>query len=519
MVFVKLLVLAAVLAVAHAGPVLLKHWSSSAAGAKAQLVDTSSAFTAVNSDDYSNHFTVSKARKQKFEGIGGSFMRAGATVLNKMPAAVQEDILHDLFDPVDGAQFVVGKVPIACTDFGVPHWYTYAEEPQSEDLPYFSIDIDLDEAQGFIPLVKRANAVAGKPVRLEATLDYLPRWMLNNTTPLPEPQMNTSHFEAISSYYFKYAEAMKDNGVPVEYLSLFNEMDDSYMFATLENTRTLLKDYIGPRFRKHSWAPKLTWTAYPGRQQLAENGPKFMSMEGVDEFVDILFYHGYDCNDGVSEGLGWQCLDESNKRNTTCPFIDESGAILKKFAEEYQGERQIWMTEVCYASEFSDYYPPTSGCPDIPRYDFDDGMQWGKMIFTDLNVVNANAWIYWNLILDTTGGPWVVSPAHNDPLKNPQQPVIIADPATGTYWKTGCYYAMWHFGRAVPGSDVVRTTDVGSMYPTISKTAFYDTASDTYTIVLMNDDRKAHTVSVEVEGEVLSVELPAVSLATLVVQA
>eukprot|EP00606_Chrysophyceae_sp_TOSAG23-5_P000784 GSChrysophyteH2.ASY1.ANO1.1264.1 assembled CDS len=191
---------------------------------------------------------VSTEQKQRFEGIGGSFMRAGATVLNKMPKDTQEQILKDLFDPVDGAHFTVG----------------------SEDLPYFSIDLDLDEEQGFIPLVKRANKVAvdggGKPVRLQATLDYLPRWMLNNTTPLPDPQMNTTQFTAISNYYFKYALAMKDNGLPLEYLSLFNEMDDSYMKCLPANAKTLLTDYVGPQFRKHDWAPKLTWTAYPGRQ-------------------------------------------------------------------------------------------------------------------------------------------------------------------------------------------------------------------------------------------------------------
>jgi len=171
-------------------------------------------------------------------------MRAGASVLNKMPKDTQEQILKDLFDPVDGAHFTVGKVPIGATDFGVPVWYTYAETPQSEDLPYFSIDIDLDEEEGFIPLVKRANKVAvdggGKPVRLQATLDYLPRWLLNSTTPLPDPQMNTTQFTAISNYYFKYALAMKDNGVPLEYLSLFNEMDDSYMKCLPENAKTLL---------------------------------------------------------------------------------------------------------------------------------------------------------------------------------------------------------------------------------------------------------------------------------------
>ena len=39
---------------------------------------------------------------QKFDGIGGSFMRAGAKLLDEMPENVQENILHDLFDQNEG---------------------------------------------------------------------------------------------------------------------------------------------------------------------------------------------------------------------------------------------------------------------------------------------------------------------------------------------------------------------------------------------------------------------------------
>ena len=96
---------------------------------------------------------------QTFDGIGGSFMRAGATLLNQMPDDVQEDILRDLFDKDDGMGIRLGKVPIGATDFGVPEWYTYADEPQSFDLPKFDMSHDLDEKQGFIPFLQRAVEV------------------------------------------------------------------------------------------------------------------------------------------------------------------------------------------------------------------------------------------------------------------------------------------------------------------------------------------------------------------------
>ena len=65
----------------------------------------------------------------------------------------------------------------------------------------------------------------------------------------------------------------------------------------------------------------------------------------------------------------------------------------------------------------------------IPRYEFEDGAFWGNMIASDIQA-GASAWIYWNTILDQHGGPWMVSPVHNDPDPNAQHPVVIINRAT-----------------------------------------------------------------------------------------
>ena len=132
---------------------------------------------------------------QRFDGFGGSFMRAGAKLFYSMPEKVQDEILTDLFDPHHGAGFVLGKIPIGATDFGVPEWYTYADEPQAQSLPEFSMAHDLEQDQdGFGPYLKRAQAAAGRPMRLQATMDYPPGWMLNTSTPLPFPDLNSTFF-------------------------------------------------------------------------------------------------------------------------------------------------------------------------------------------------------------------------------------------------------------------------------------------------------------------------------------
>ena len=44
--------------------------------------------------------------------MGGSFMRGGSTLFNKMNTEAQDGIMTALFDQHDGAAFVLGKVPI-----------------------------------------------------------------------------------------------------------------------------------------------------------------------------------------------------------------------------------------------------------------------------------------------------------------------------------------------------------------------------------------------------------------------
>ena len=53
----------------------------------------------------------------------------------------------------------------------------------------------------------------------------------------------------------------------------------------------------------------------------------------------------------------------------------------------------------------------------MPVYEFSDGEFWGNMIMNDMkNWVSG--WIYWNMILDQNGGPWLVSVEHGDPDDN-----------------------------------------------------------------------------------------------------
>ena len=84
----------------------------------------------------------------------------------------------------------------------------------------------------------------------------------------------------------------------------------------------------------------------------------------------------------------------------------------------------------------TDYPRNHSMAPKLPRRDFADGATWGHRIVRELES-GASGWIYWNMVLDVDGGPFLLDPDHGDAKDNYQHPVVVVDVAAGAYYPTG----------------------------------------------------------------------------------
>ena len=161
----------------------------------------------------------------------------------------------------------------------------------------------------------------------------------------------------------------------------------------------------------------------PTRENANENYHIALDDPEARKYVSCLAYHGYD----------WTHAD-----------------CYRKIAEVHKRypDLPMWMTEVCHAYEIGE---PKS--MPMPRYDFEDGDLWGNMILSDLEA-GASAWIYWNMIMDEKGGPWLVSVAHGDPDPNAQHPVVVINRQTHEVSYTGLYYYLAHFSKFVRPGDL-----------------------------------------------------------------
>jgi glucosylceramidase len=362
-------------------------------------------------------------RFQKMDGFGATFNEAGMICINSLDKAAHDSVFRMLFDTSSGAGFTLMKSPIAACDFAsAGPWYSYNEMPGDTAMKYFTIKRDL-EADGLIPFIKEAS-MFGK-FQIETTMDFAPDWMYFSLKK-GEKHIKPAYYATLARYYSRYIKAYADNGIRLDYLNPFNEPENPwYSNVTYKAIGDMIKDFIIPQFAAEGITTKIQLCETSGRPEALQKFPVVLDNPEIRKYISTLTVHGYD----------WDKFSSLTDLHNRYPDIP------------------VWQTEVCYARVGNQPTNEPPGGPDhLPVYDFSDGEFWGNMIMNDMKN-HVSAWIYWNMILDQNGGPWLVSTEHGDPDDNRQQPVVIINRNTGEITYTGLYYYLAHFSRFIrPGA-------------------------------------------------------------------
>lgn len=386
-----------------------------------------------------------ETRFQKIEGFGATFNEAGMICLNSLAPEKKEQVLKMLFEPDSGAGYTLMKSPVGACDFSsAGPWYTYNDTPGDTSMVHFTVARDLSP-NGLIRFIKEASRF-GRFV-IESPMDFAPDWMYYGLNK-GEKHIKPEYYRALARYYSKYIQAYASNGITINYLNLFNEGDNGhYSNVTYKVMGELIKNYLVPRFEADGLSVKIQLGETCTRPEALDKFPAVLNDPDVRQHISTLTSHGYD----------WDKFSSLTDLHNLYPDIP------------------IWQTEVCYGM---DVCVPPSGLVKCPAHEFSDGEFWGNMIMNDMkNWVSG--WIYWNMILDQDGGPWLTSPIHGDPDPNRQHCVVIVDRNTKEVTYTGLYYYLAHFSKFIrPGAYRINCTG-GS--PLLNFAAFQN---DDGTIVL-----------------------------------
>jgi glucosylceramidase len=411
---------------------------------------------------------------QRMDGFGASFMEAGIMTLNTLPAEKQEEVLRALFDVKEGAGFTAMKTPLAGTDFqSAGPWFTYDDTPDDVELKNFSVERDF-APNGVGTYILRARKYGN--FALQAPMDYPPDWMLYDVK--KHQDIPPKYYPVLTKYFVKYLEEYKKRGIVVDYLSIFNEPEEVYTKIKYPEIRVLLRDFIGPALAQSGLSTKMMISEAPERLVAYRRYPVVLDDPAVRKFVSVVAYHGYDFK-----------------------HFDKIAELKAKYPDI-----PFWMDELCYAYEAG--YPKHKK---LPIYEFADGDVWGNIIFNDLEA-GTSAWLYWNAILDETGGPWAVSPVHGNPDPNIQHPVVIINKTTHEITYTGTYYYLAHFSKFVrPGAVRLQTTGKTAGLRVMS----FQSPDGGMVAQILNSGTSDCPVNLMYKGRALRINAPARSIATV----
>ncbi|MGQ4389270.1 ricin-type beta-trefoil lectin domain protein [Streptomyces sp. SAS_270] len=162
-------------------------------------------------------------RYQTFTGGGASFTDTAAWLMNSSGALSQttrDATMRKLFSPTDGIGLSFLRNPMGASDLA-RYGYTYDDVPAGQtdaDLSEFSIAHDLADV---VPLTKQA-------LRLNPALTVMaspwtaPAWM-KDSGQLNGGWLKAEDYGPYASYFVKYLQAYRDQGVPVSYVTVQNE--------------------------------------------------------------------------------------------------------------------------------------------------------------------------------------------------------------------------------------------------------------------------------------------------------
>ncbi|MFH0758095.1 MAG: glycoside hydrolase family 30 beta sandwich domain-containing protein [Bacteroidota bacterium] len=371
---------------------------------------------------------------QVIQGFGTCFNELGWTSLQRLPADDREAILKELFEPFQGANFTICRMPIAANDFA-RKWYSYNETEGDFEMAEFSISNDQETLIPFMKSVLKYNP----DLKVWASPWSPPQWMkynkhyaarsvlgdsefqsekwgidfrgFNNGLPLERQGkegtdmfiQEPAYYKAYALYFSKFIQAYRTEGINIFMVMPQNEFNSDQVF------------------------PSCTWTA----AGLTEFIGKYLGPEMQKQNVEVMF--------GTMERPAEALVDtiltnEPARQYVTGIGFQWAGKDAIPGIHERYPEMTLYQTEQECGNGKNDW----KNCIH----------SWGLMKHYLTN--GANAYMYWNTSLDEGGiSTWGWK----------QNSLVSVDTTNNTFKYNNEYYLLKHVSHFVqPGAKLLKTS-------------------------------------------------------------
>jgi glucosylceramidase len=429
---------------------------------------------------------------QKVEGFGGAITDSVAHVFSGLNSTLQKRAV-DLLWGENGQQYNLGRLTIGATDFSTS-MYSFAEPHDDYEMKQFTLEHD--DKSGFIGLVQRAQA-ANPEIEWLSTPWSPPSWLKRNkdmrNSESPGLVQTKEAQTAYALYFSKYVSEMATRNITIRRVTVQNEPHVKGQFAatypscgfTGEQERDFLRDYLGPRLRADH--PNLQIFVHDdqksdkGRPFMMEWTTAIMNDTEAAKYVDGVAFHWY--------GDNLNNYEELRKVHALYPQLP---LLATEATLEAPGSQHIATTP------------------------WEEAQKYAIDIIGDLNAWSTG-WIEWNVLLDTSGGPTCIGPAHTGictPVVGHCDAPLLADTKNQTLEIRDSFWFMGHFSRFIPrGSTVVSC----SVEPHLNATAAVTPKGDVVVVVLNTNPADNKTYQLQLgSDQYATIEIPSHSIQTMV---
>lgn len=193
---------------------------------------------------------------QEISGVGGAFNEIGGLALISLPEKSRNDLMSNLFGK-DKANFSFCRTAIGASDFGADA-YSYSEQPDDYEMKHFSIEREKKSVIPYIQLALKYNP----DLDLFASPWSPPGWMKYSglmDQGKSDPSKNRLKddpkiYKAYATYFSKYVEAYKNEGIEVDKILIQNETDIATKYPSSimppEQIYKFISSYLRPEFEK-----------------------------------------------------------------------------------------------------------------------------------------------------------------------------------------------------------------------------------------------------------------------------
>ena len=426
---------------------------------KLQKQTTPVAFT-VSTNVYQNIDIDVSQTYQTVDGFGYTLTGGSAEVINTLSASKKQELLQDLFGSGENSIAVSYlRISISASDLNSSVFSYNDLEPGQTDINLTKFSLEKD--RGVINLLKEILAINPK-IKILGSPWSAPVWMKTNGSTIGG-SLKPEYYGVYAQYFVKYIQAMKNEGITVDAITIQNEPlhggNNPSMVMTAEEQATFVKQSLGPAFKNAGINTKII--VYDHNCDRPDYPIAVLSDKDASPYIDGAAFHLY----------GGDISALSSVRNTF-------------------PTKNVYFTEQWTASNGN----------------FGGDLKWHtkNVVIGSMRNWSKNA-LEWNLANDpqfkpyTSGGCTMCKGA-------------ITVNSTENYAKNVSYYIIAHASKFVPQNSVrIASTQPGNL-----ATVAFKREDGKLVLIVENDGNNAESFNIRINGKIATLSLEAGAVGTYI---